>query len=215
MVNINFKDFSKKISEIAPLKLPANIAHLKMAPLERVRLLKETEHLYPNSRKAAVMMLFYPKNATAHLVLIVRNSYPGVHSSQIAFPGGKSEEIDINFEETALRETHEEVGISPEKIKVIKAFSEIYIPPSNFLVYPFLGISETELEFKIQPDEVASIIELPLATLLDDSIIVSKIIDTSYANAIEVPAFQIDEHLVWGATAMMLSELKDVLKMVF
>lgn len=215
MVNINFKDFSKKISEITPLKLPANIAHLKMAPLERVRLLKETEHQYPNSRKAAVMMLFYPKNSTTHLVLIVRNSYPGVHSSQIAFPGGKSEDIDSNFEETALRETHEEVGISPEKIKIIKAFSEIYIPPSNFLVYPFLGISETELEFKIQPDEVASIIELPLATLLDDSIIVSKIIDTSYANAIEVPAFKIDEHLVWGATAMMLSELKDVLKMVF
>jgi 8-oxo-dGTP pyrophosphatase MutT (NUDIX family) len=215
MENINFDVFSKTISAIKPLKLPANIAHLKMAPLERVRLLKEAKHLYPDSRKAAVMMLFYPKKSTTHLVLIVRNTYPGVHSSQIAFPGGKSEEIDANYEETALRETHEEVGISPEKIKVIKAFSEIYIPPSNFLVYPFLGIAETELEFKIQPEEVASIIELPLATLLDDSIIVSKILDTSYAKATEVPAFQIGEHLVWGATAMMLSELKDVLKMVF
>lgn len=214
MEYLNFNHFSKNISQIKPLKLPANIAHLKMAPLERVRLLEEATHLYPDSRKAAVMMLFYPKNSETHLVLIVRNSYPGVHSSQIAFPGGKSEESDRNFEETALRETHEEIGISPEKIQVIKAFSELYIPPSNFLVYPFLGISNTELQFTIQEEEVAEIIELPLATLLDDSIISTTTIDTSYAKSMKVPAFQIGEHTVWGATAMMLSELKDVLTMV-
>lgn len=215
MENIKFDVFAKTISVVKPIQLPANIAHLKMAPLERVRLLEESKHLYAVSRKAAVMMLFYPKNDETHLVLIVRNTYPGVHSSQIAFPGGKQEEFDADFEETALRETHEEVGISPDKIKVIKAFTEIYIPPSNFLVYPFLGVSESELKFKIQEDEVASIIELPLSTLLDDAIIVSKTIDTSYAKQIEVPAFQLGEHTVWGATAMMLSELKDVLKMVF
>ena len=215
MENIKFDVFAKNISAVKALQLPANIAHLKMAPLERVRLLEEAKHLYAVSKKAAVIMLFYPKNDETHLVLIVRNTYPGVHSSQIAFPGGKQEEFDADFEETALRETHEEVGISPDKIKVIKAFTEIYIPPSNFLVYPFLGVSESELKFKIQEDEVASIIELPLSTLLDDAIIVSKTIDTSYAKQIEVPAFQLGEHTVWGATAMMLSELKDVLKMVF
>lgn len=215
MININFDVFTKTINEIKHLKLPANIAHLKMAPLERVRLLEEAKYLYQDSRKAAVMMLFYPKNNEAHLILIVRNSYPGVHSSQIAFPGGIQEEFDANFEETALRETHEEIGISPDKIKVIKSFSEIYIPPSNFLVHPFLGISEIELEFKIQEEEVASIIELPLTTLLDDNIIVNQLMDTSYGKNIEVPAFKIEEHYIWGATAMMLSELKDVLKMVF
>ena len=81
------------------------------------------------------------------MALIVRNSYPGVHSSQIGFPGGKVEEFDADLEETALRETHEEVGIHPEKIQIIKPFSEIYIPPSNFLVAPFMGISHEELTF--------------------------------------------------------------------
>jgi 8-oxo-dGTP pyrophosphatase MutT (NUDIX family) len=212
---MNFKDFLNNIHSISNFDLPAINSHLKMAPSERIRLMKEAQSKFLDARKAAVMMLFYPKNDIVHLVLIVRNTYPGVHSSQIAFPGGKVEITDINLQETALRETHEEIGIAPNTVKVIRAFSEIYIPPSNFLVYPFLGISENELQFKLQIDEVAGIIEMPLSALLDDSIIVSKIIDASYAKAMEVPAFQIDEHIVWGATAMMLSELKDVLKMVF
>jgi hypothetical protein len=81
-------------------------------------------------------------------------------------------------------------------------------------VFPFLGISQTELTFTLQEEEVAGIIELPLATLLDDSIISNKNLETSYSKLIEVPVFQIEEHTVWGATAMILSELKDVLKMV-
>jgi 8-oxo-dGTP pyrophosphatase MutT (NUDIX family) len=147
-------------------------------------------------------------------VLIVRNSYPGVHSSQIAFPGGKAEEFDLDFKATALRETHEEIGIHPDKITVIRDFTSVYIPPSNFLVYPFLGISSTELEFTLQEEEVAGIVEIPLSLLLDDSIITMKTLETSYAKSIEVPCFQIEEHLVWGATAMMLSELKDTLKLI-
>ena len=160
------------------------------------------------------MMLFYPKEDVAHLVLIVRNSYPGVHSSQIAFPGGKVEEADLDLQETALRETFEEIGIPSDQINVVRSFSAIYIPPSNFLVYPFMGISTTELEFVLQEEEVAGIIEMPVSMLLDDSIIAHKILDTSYAKEITVPVFQIHDHTVWGATAMMLSELKDVLKMV-
>ena len=81
-------------------------------------------------------------------------------------------------------------------------------------MYPFLGVSQTELIFNLQEEEVAGIIELPLSTLLDDSIISNKNLETSYSKLIEVPVFQIEEHSVWGATAMMLSELKDVLKMV-
>lgn len=212
---MNFDVFFNTISNIKNVQLPSNAAHLKMAPSDREKILKSVNKNYSNARKAAVLMLFYPKNDNVNLVLIIRNSYPGVHSSQIAFPGGKVEMTDENLEHTALRETHEEIGISPNIIKVIQPFSEIYIPPSNFLVQPFLGVSQIPLEFKLQEDEVAGIIELPLSTLLDDSIIVSKIMDTSYAKAIEVPAFQIENHVVWGATAMMLSELKEVLKMVF
>jgi 8-oxo-dGTP pyrophosphatase MutT (NUDIX family) len=185
-----------------------------MAPLERVKMMEDNSYDLSSVRKAAVMILFYPKNEVTHLLLIVRNSYPGVHSSQIAFPGGKVEEIDFDLKQTALRETHEEIGIHPNDIHVIRDFSSIYIPPSNFLVFPFLGISQTELTFTLQEEEVAGIIELPLSTLLDDSIISNKNLETSYSKLIEVPVFQIEEHTVWGATAMILSELKDVLKMV-
>lgn len=211
---MNFDVFFKTIPTIASLDLPSTAAHIKMAPLERVKILEVGFDNVENARKAAVMMLFYPKNGITHLVLILRNTYPGVHSSQIAFPGGKVEEVDLDLKQTALRETFEEIGIHAEKIQVIKEFSSVYIPPSNFMVAPFLGITDSEPEFTLQEDEVAGIIEVPLALLLDDSIVLSKEIKTSYANLIDVPIFQFGEHAVWGATAMMLSELKDTLKMV-
>lgn len=211
---MNFDLFFKAIPNVLNVDLPSTSSHIKMAPLERVKMMKENSYDASLVRKAAVMMLFYPKNDITHLLLIVRNSYPGVHSSQIAFPGGKVEDIDFDLKHTALRETHEEIGIHPDDIKVVRDFSSIYIPPSNFLVYPFLGVSQTELTFTLQEEEVAGIIELPLSILLDDSIISFKNLETSYSKLIEVPVFQIGEHSVWGATAMMLSELKDVLNMV-
>ena len=211
---MNFNLFFNAISTISEVDLPSVSSHLKMAPLERMESIEKGDDYSTSARKAAVMMLFYPKGDVAHLVLIVRNSYPGVHSSQIAFPGGKVEESDLDFQQTALRETFEEIGIPSDKINVVRSFSSIYIPPSNFIVYPFMGISATELDFVLQEEEVAGIIEIPVAMLLDDSIIAHKILDTSYAKAMTVPVFQIQEHAVWGATAMMLSELKDVLKMV-
>ena len=211
---MNFNLFFNAISTIPEVNLPSVSSHIKMAPLERIASLENREAFSATARKAAVMMLFYPKGGIAHLVLIVRNTYPGVHSSQIAFPGGKAEESDLDLQDTALRETFEEIGIPSDKIKVVRSFSSIYIPPSNFLVYPFMGISTTELDFVLQVEEVAGIIEMPVAMLLDDSIIALKILDTSYAKAMTVPVFQIKEYSVWGATAMMLSELKDVLKMV-
>ena len=142
-----FKDFINYIPKIEKEKLLSTDAHAKMAPLERISYLKEENYQENNPRQAAVLMLFYPKNKQTHLALIVRNTYPGVHSSQIGFPGGKVEESDFNLEETALRETHEEVGINREKVEIIKSFSQIYIPPSNFLVAPFMGISQQELTF--------------------------------------------------------------------
>ncbi|WP_396147895.1 NUDIX hydrolase [Flavobacterium sp.] len=211
---MNFDLFFNAVTNVLNVELPSISSHVKMAPLERVKMMEENSYDPSSVRKAAVMMLFYPKNEVTHLVLIVRNSYPGVHSSQIAFPGGKVEEIDFDLKQTALRETHEEIGIHPNDIDVIRDFSSIYIPPSNFLVFPFLGVSQTELTFKLQEEEVAGIIELPLSALLDDTIMSIKNLETSYSKLIEVPVFQIEEHTVWGATAMMLSELKDVLKMV-
>lgn len=212
---MDFQDFLQHVPDLIPVELPAISAHIKMAPKERSESLKNLDFKAENPRIAAVMMLLYPKDGKTHLVLIVRNAYNGVHSSQIAFPGGKYETTDADFEETALRETHEEVGVLPNKIEVIKQFSPMYIPPSNFLVHPFLGISKEELSFYPDVREVADIIELPLSVFLDDEIIIEATLSTSYGNNIVVPAFNIQNHIVWGATAMILSELRDVLKFTF
>lgn len=212
---MDFTEFLKYVPKIEKEKLLAKEAHLKMSPSERVLALDGEDYYSKNPRKAAVMMLIYPKQNKTYLALIIRNSYKGVHSSQIAFPGGKVELEDESLKHTALRETHEEIGIHPDQIEVIKTFTEIYIPPSNFLVAPFLGISKSELTFKEQIEEVAGIIELPIIDFLNDETIVIKRMDTSYGIDIEVPTFKIKEHYVWGATAMMMSELKEVLKKVF
>lgn len=212
---MNFQDFLPLIPKIVAMPLPAVDSHLKMAPKERMAILKELDYSDRNPRKAAVLMLLYPKEEETHLVLIVRNSYPGVHSDQIAFPGGKFEEEDQNFSSTALRETEEEIGIAPEKVEIIKAFSTLYIPPSNFLVHPFLAIARQELNFILDPKEVANIIELPIGDFMDDRLLHETRMSTSYAKDIIVPAFKIQGHVVWGATAMMLSELKEVLRFVF
>lgn len=209
-----FNDFIKHLPKIEKETLLSTDAHAKMAPLERISYLKEENYRDKNPRKAAVLMLFYPKNEVTHLALIVRNSYPGVHSSQIGFPGGKVEEYDADLEETALRETHEEVGIEPQKIKIIKPFSEIYIPPSNFLVAPFMGVSHEELTFVPDLDEVKRVLEFSIADFLDEKSITKVKMSTSYATDIEVPAFMVDKYVVWGATAMMMSELKETIKSV-
>lgn len=211
---MDFHNFLKYVPKIAKETLPAAHAHAKMAPIERLELLNNFSYDDLSPKRAAVMMLFYPKESQTHLVLIVRNSYPGVHSSQIAFPGGKVESYDSSMADTALRETEEEIGVNKSAIEIIKEFTEIYIPPSNFLVSPFLGICTSEPTFILQEDEVAGIIELPLPFFLDDKNVVTRKLSTSYAASIDVPAFLVKEHVVWGATAMMMSELKETLKNV-
>ena len=211
---MNFQDFQQYIPQILEAPLPAFASHIKMAPKERIESLKVFSYADKNPRKAAVLMLLYPKQEQTHLVLIERNSYEGVHSAQIAFPGGKFENEDVEYETTALRESEEEIGISREQIKVIRPFSPLYIPPSNFLVHPYLGIANETLHFVLEPKEVASIIELPLSDFLSDALLHETKLTTSYATDIAIPAFKINEHIVWGATAMMLSELKEVLRFV-
>ncbi|HQF47160.1 MAG TPA: CoA pyrophosphatase [Flavobacterium alvei] len=211
---MDFQEFLKYVPKLVNVNLPAKEAHFKMVPLERIESLKNQNLDSFNPKTAAVMMLFYPKKGRTHLVLIVRNAYEGIHSAQIAFPGGKYESNDQTFVNTALRETQEEIGIHPEQIEIIMPFTNLYIQASNFMVYPFLGISKEEIVFIPDSNEVAQIIELPLSDFLNDNLIVSAIMTTSYAKDIEIPAYKINEHIVWGATAMMLSELKEVLKKV-
>lgn len=186
-----------------------------MAPELRIEELKKQEERKKNPKKAGVMALFYPhSDYETRLLLIERNRYPGVHSGQIGFPGGQSEPGDRDILDTALRESCEEVGTVKENIEVIRPASELYIPPSNFEVSPFIALYHKERPFKRQVSEVEAIIEVPIADFLDDRKLITKKLSTSYAREIEVPAFHFQGHIVWGATAMMLSEIRELLQKV-
>ncbi len=207
-----FSEFSKRIVKIKNLELPGEEFHLKMAPIERLLELKRKARSMKSAKQAAVLCLFYPSSeGDTRFVLILRKTYKGVHSAQIGFPGGKIESNDSSLMETALRETEEEVGAMVEDISVIKKLTEIYIPPSNFFVQPFLGISEKTPQFVPQESEVEAIIEVPMSEFLDDSVRSHQTLNTSYATQIKVPAFMLQGHTVWGATAMMLNEIREML----
>ncbi len=161
------------------------------------------------------MALFYPNNEQlTHLLLILRKTYKGVHSNQIAFPGGKLEPEDENLMETALRETYEEVGVPKESVEVLKQLSEVYIPPSNYLVQPYFGVYSKPEVFQIQESEVEALVEVSLSDFLDHTNLSEEKLSTSYAKNINVPAFKLNGYTVWGATAMMLSEIKELLEQV-
>lgn len=212
---MDFIDFSQQISKIENLPLPGIDSHYKMAPMARVLELKSEEIKKRNPRKAGVMALFYPNAVGAtQLLLILRKTYEGVHSNQISFPGGKMENDDKDLLATALRETHEEVGVHPKNVSIIKPLSQLYIPPSNFEVYPYIGLYNMNTPFKLQEDEVEAIVEVSLPDFMDDKKIIKEKITTSYAQDWEVPAFKLNGYVVWGATAMMLSEVKELFKQV-
>lgn len=183
-----------------------------MSPPFREHLAQQMSEESKRAKKAAVLALFYPDSLMeTSMALILRNSYPGVHSAQVGFPGGKIEASDSSFMSAALRETEEEIGVRSTSVQIIKDMSPIYIPPSNFLVYPFIGTLNDQPQFVKDESEVQEIIEVKLSEFLNPSTVINTKVPTSYKVEVEVPAFLLKGHIVWGATAMMLSEIKEVL----
>ncbi|QCW99325.1 CoA pyrophosphatase [Aggregatimonas sangjinii] len=212
---MDFDFFAQRIPKIKNLPLPGEVSHYKMIPDFRQEELKAHYSAKKNAKQAGVMALCYPEAGhLAHLLLILRKTYKGVHSNQVAFPGGKAESEDNGLLATALRETEEEVGVSPQQIEIFKELTPIYIPPSNFEVQPFLGVCHTQPDFKIQEEEVAALVKVRLTEFLDDANVFEETLSTSYAKNVAVPAFRLNGHTVWGATAMMLSEVKELMKQV-
>lgn len=183
-----------------------------MLPLGRITDLNQLETKIENAKKAAVLALIVPINKHPHLVLIKRNSYNGVHSAQMAFPGGKPEKEDKDLKDTALRETWEEIGVNSQDVKLITHLSKVYIQPSNFLVTPYFGYCEKTPNFNLDVKEVSKLITINIFDLLNSNNLIKHHVQTSYSkNLIEVPAFLFEQEIIWGATAMMISEIKEIL----
>lgn len=208
---MEFTLFKNLVSEIGTIPTGGIEAQFKLAPKIRKQL---SENYIENQQPkiAGVLALFYPneQNDTCFL-LTKRASYNGTHSAQISFPGGKFETNDISLQHTALRETFEEVGVKTTAISIFKEMTNVYIPPSNFLVTPFLGITNQPPVFKTN-HEVEELIQVSLDEFLNKTVISSTILSTSYAKKITVPCFRLNSYIVWGATAMMLNEIRELLK---
>jgi len=193
------------------LTLPGIVSHLKMAPKYRAKELLGMKDMLPLATNSAVLILLFPENGHLKTVFIKRSEYEGFHSGQISFPGGKHEDTDSSFEATALRETHEEIGIDPDKIEIIGQLSDLYIPPSNFLVKVFVGYSPQRLDYIPDKKEVQSIVEVNIREFYNKSIILEKDFGSRGINR-KAPFYKINDIEIWGATAMIVSELLDVLK---
>ena len=167
----------------------------------------------PDARLGAVLALLYPKNGELHTVLMMRNTYKGVHSNQVSFPGGEFEKQDASLWHTALREANEEVGVPENKVIKISELTKVYIPPSRFLVTPFLAFAEKAPSFIPDPFEVKRIIEAPISKFLDpNNILEKKIFIDSYKAKLPIKYYEVEGEIIWGATAMMLSELAEILE---
>lgn len=208
MLHHNFIKLSDSIKETA---LGGKEDQYKMVPDER-RVILKNELILKHPKKAAVLALFYPNLlGETCLALTLRPQYEGTHSAQVSFPGGKYEALDNKLSETALRETFEEIGIEKAEIKLLREITDVYIPVSNFLVTPFIGITENIPKFK-KNHEVEKMIEVTITELLDDSLIYVNNKKTFYAEKINMPYFNFSNHIVWGATAMIISEIKELIK---
>ncbi len=207
----SFDSFIRSLEKSLAGILPGQDSQYKLAPLVRkdqMRKIKNPSEGTPSG----VLILFYPVNQEIFIPFIRRPRYDGVHSGQIAFPGGKYEKDDRNLHTTALREAWEEIGINPSHVSIIGELTSLYIPPSNFNVLPVVAFAERTPEFSIDPAEVDHILRFNIREILDRKSLTEKEISMSNGLVFKTPCFVVRDQVIWGATAMMLNELIDVIR---
>jgi 8-oxo-dGTP pyrophosphatase MutT (NUDIX family) len=205
-MNQPFATFLRQLQLDLAGPLPGRAAQYRMAPQPRPTGELPYDQPQPDARRGGVLALFYPQDDQLYLPLILRPTYNGVHSGQVGFPGGGYEAGDADLTQTALREAYEEVGIPPTALTILGHLSPLYVFPSNYLVYPTVAWMPTRPAFKLDPYEVDQLLEVPLRDLLDPQHRREEEwhLRERLAN---VPFFAVQGQRIWGATAMMLSEL--------
>ena len=192
--------------------LPGVASHLKLAPKARVSELINFNGNETNAKKSAVMILLYQEGDELKVIFIKRGMYVGIHAGQIAFPGGKYEDSDINLENTALREVEEEIGIPASAINVLGRLTDIYVSKSNFIISTFVGLLKQKPFFVKSEREVAEIYEIDLKLFFEDNIIFEKdFIVPSSQSSVRALYYKIENIDIWGASAMVMTEFIDII----
>ncbi|MBL6962424.1 MAG: CoA pyrophosphatase [Bacteroidetes bacterium] len=205
------RTFIDKLREELSKPLPGESAQYKLTPAIRKKKVEDMLKLGP-PRDSSVLVLLYPKNGELNTVFTQRHDYAGIHSNQVSFPGGKKEETDRDFMATALREAKEEMAIQPEKVEILGQLSDLLVPPSRFVIHPFIGVSEKRPDFIPQQSEVKSYFEVPLNLLSNPERIKETELKLSDGKIFKTPYYDLYGHIVWGATAMIVSEFLEVQK---
>lgn len=202
--------FSNTLKSALSKGLPGTNIQWIMA--SSVRMLKDFPAIPgKDARVAAVLILLFPDKGKVHTVFMQRPDYEGFHGGQISFPGGKKEPSDKDIIQTALREAVEETGVNPDEISVIGTLTPLFIPVSNMVVTAVVGWMGLKPVFSHNPHEVLFLIEAELATFLDPSIIKTKPMELR-GEVYEIRYFAYKEFVIWGATAMILNELLEIIK---
>jgi len=192
-------------------ELPGSEAHRAMESEMRRKMLHHWDE--KKARLSAVLLLLYPsENGRIMTVLTLKQNGIGIHSGQISLPGGKFETGDATLDQTALRETEEEIGVPPGEITLLGQLSSLVIPRSGFIVYPYVGYCTHKPIFKIQDAEVARLYEVDLLHLLRHSNKNSFMFTEEHGETFTVPSYLLDNHHLWGATAMIMSEVEHILR---
>lgn len=161
------------------------------------------------------MFLIYPREGEWYTVYIerARNQPNDKHAGQISLPGGKVESADADYAAAACRELEEEIGVDASTVEVIRSLSDLYVMPSNFMVYPYVGIVDYTPMFKLQESEVESIIEISIADLAKLPM-ARQDLDVRGRHMVDVPHYDLMGHTLWGATSMITAEFKDLIDRV-
>jgi len=188
-------------------KLPGAAAQARMGIAPELQRVNPPHSGRP--RQSAVLVLIYPQDGQLAFPLTLRADGVANHKGQISLPGGQIETGDASLWETALRETYEEIGVPSKLVTYVGALSSHHIVSSHFIVNPFVGWSDSSLTFAPNA-EVAEVIRMPLAMLMDPSA-KGSVIRTLESQDISVPCYRYGDYCIWGATAMVLSEFEAVL----
>lgn len=198
-------DFINNIKNSLSLPLPGKTAHSQMLSAQRMRELNTFKHIVPPVNSAVLIML-YKNNNEWYIPFIKRAIDNHIHSGQVALPGGKVEISDENLKITALRETFEEIGIPQEEITILGELTPLYIPPSNYQVYPFIGYCRNPSpNFKPDNKEVDHIIPIPVRLFSETGTLQNREFNVKQLH-FSSPCFEIDGDIIWGATAMIINE---------